>query len=160
MSYRTYINNVQVFGNNEYYDEWLEFIKYQGIHIDADGCYKGEIKDFMAALSVVESIVLRLNKEREELKEKWNGKIGNKPIMSFFDFTNIPNSLAKQPDDDYKTSLFDALYDTVHETYAFMPYTFFLACQSQLDGDNLYDFKGHAICFKLKDGETIKVEAH
>ena len=34
MSYRTYINGNQVFGNNEYYPEWIEYIESKGIVIN------------------------------------------------------------------------------------------------------------------------------
>ena len=37
MSYRTYVNDVQVFGNDEYYSEWIEFIKAQGIDVNEEG---------------------------------------------------------------------------------------------------------------------------
>ena len=31
MSYRTRINGNQIFGNNEWHPEWIEFVKSQGI---------------------------------------------------------------------------------------------------------------------------------
>ena len=46
MSYRTTIEDFQIFGNNETYPEWLEFIKSQGITIDEEGNYSGEIHDY------------------------------------------------------------------------------------------------------------------
>ena len=61
MSYRTTINGSQLFGNNEFCGEWIDFIKSQGIKIDDDGNYKGEIADFMAALTVIEKITMRLH---------------------------------------------------------------------------------------------------
>ena len=47
MAYRTRVNGVQIFGNNEYYEEWAEFLKSKGIEIDEDGCYDGEIDDVL-----------------------------------------------------------------------------------------------------------------
>jgi hypothetical protein len=41
MSYRTKVNGVQVFGNNESYPEWIEFIRSQKIDVDDEKCYKG-----------------------------------------------------------------------------------------------------------------------
>lgn len=64
MSYRTYVNNYQIFGNEEYYDEWIEFIQSQGIEVDEEGCYEGEITDFMSGLVVCENIVNKLEKEK------------------------------------------------------------------------------------------------
>lgn len=34
MSFRTMINDVQIFGNNQTYSEWLHFIQLNGIEID------------------------------------------------------------------------------------------------------------------------------
>lgn len=158
MSYRTYIEDEQVFGNNEYYSEWIEFVKSQGIEVDEDGCYSGEIKEFMPALFVVESIVLRLNREREALKEKWNGRLSfERPILSLFDFQNIPPKVENQ---DYETSLFDELFGIVKNSYAFMPYAFFKACEDKLEKDHVFATPNHFYCFKLKVGETIHIEAH
>ena len=36
MSYRTYINDTQIFGNHECYEEWIDFIKSQGIDANED----------------------------------------------------------------------------------------------------------------------------
>ena len=58
MAYRTHVNDVQVFGNNETHPEWIEFIKSQGIAVDEDDMYDGVITDFMAALSVANSIFI------------------------------------------------------------------------------------------------------
>lgn len=68
MAYRTYINGTQVFGNNEYYPEWIKYLKSKGITIGEEDEYDGEIDDFMEALDVVESIVIRLEAERRERK--------------------------------------------------------------------------------------------
>ena len=37
MSYRTRINNIQIFGNDECYPEWMDFLKSKDIEIDEDG---------------------------------------------------------------------------------------------------------------------------
>ena len=34
MSYRTYIEDTQIFGNNECYKDWIEFIKSKNIEVD------------------------------------------------------------------------------------------------------------------------------
>lgn len=163
MSYRTYVEEVQIFGNNEYYEEWIEFIKSQGISINSDEYYQGNIRDFMGALSCIESIVLRINREREAFKKEWEEK-GIRlrhPIQSYFDFTNIPSEVESQdPTDKYNNSLFDKLYDLLDNSYAFLPYTFFKACEDKLEQDHVFSTDGHFYCFKLKEGETIHVEAH
>lgn len=168
MSYRTCVEGKQIFGNHEYYSEWIEFIKSQGVTVDEDGNYDGYITDFMGALVVIETIVLRLNKEREELKEKLNGSVGVQKIESLFDFTNIPNKLIEQEefhrthegsDPKYDNSLFDLLIDAIDNTYAFMPYVFYQACKSKLDKEHIYTTNGHFHCYKLKKDQKIHVRA-
>ena len=46
MAYRTYINGTQVFGNNEYYPEWIKYLKSKGITIGEEDEYDGEIDDW------------------------------------------------------------------------------------------------------------------
>lgn len=84
MSYRTYVNGVQVFGNNEYYDEWIDFIKSCGIQVDEDGAYEGDITDFMGALVVVEKITLQLNQKRDEFEKRICWKVWYKENSKIF----------------------------------------------------------------------------
>ena len=167
MSYRTCVECVQLFGNNECYPEWLEFIKSQGIEIDDEHCYEGEIHDFMGAIVTIENIVMRLHKEKEDLREKLGGKIGNKKLYGLFDFTHIVDTIAmnNQVDEsgkrlfEYGDSLFDELCGIVNNSYAFMPYTFFVACEDKLEAVGSFTTKDHFYCYKLKDGESIHVKA-
>ena len=66
MSYRTYIEDTQVFGNHEHYPEWIEFIKSQGITVSDDGEYDGYITDIMGMISVAEKIVMNMERGRRE----------------------------------------------------------------------------------------------
>ena len=159
MSYRTYINGKQIFGNNEGYKEWFDFILTQGIEIDAEGNYEGTIKDFMGALETIEKITLRLTKERSELNKMH--KNSPRTYREIFDFTNIPNKLETQEKDDkFRISLFDELFDVVNNGYAFMPYQFFLACEDLLEPEKMFSTEGHMNCYKIKAGETIHVKAN
>ena len=167
MSYRTYIEENQIFGNNEYYPEWIEFIKSQGIVVDDDGCYEGYIHDFMGALVTIESVVMRLYKEKEALREKWNGKIGNKKMYGLFDFTYVidkivmSNRSGENCDRVFEDgdSLFDELLGIVDNSYAFLPYALFAACEDKLVATNSFSTKDHFNCYKLKDSENIHVVA-
>jgi hypothetical protein len=167
MSYRTCVEGEQIFGNNDYYPEWIEFIKSQGIEVDEDQCYEGQIFDFMGALITIEKIVMRLHKEKEELRATLDGKIGNKKMYGLFDFTHIVDAIAmnNQVDEngnrvlEYGDSLFDELCDVLNSSYAFMPYALFAACEDKLEPINSYSTKDHFYCYKLKDGETIYVRA-
>lgn len=149
MAYRTYINGTQVFGNNEYYPEWIKYLKSKGITIGEDGEYDGEIDDFMEALDVVESIVIRLEAERRERK-----KNGEKFFsLSLFDLGNIYDAVVANPTEE---SLFDKELYYLENGYMFMPYAFFKACESILEYKGL-SLKGKF--FKLKDGCKIRVSA-
>lgn len=167
MSYRTYVEGNQIFGNNEYYPEWIEFIRSQGIEVDDEGCYDGEIHDFMGALVTVENIVMRLYKEAEARRERFGGKIGNKKMYGFFDLTHMVDTIAlnNQVDEngnrmfEYGDSLFDELCAVVQNSYAFMPYAFFKACEEKLVQIDSFTTKDHFHCYKLKDNETIHIKA-
>ena len=160
MSYRTYVNGVQIFGNGEYYPEWIDFIKSQGIEIDEDGDYEGYITDFMGAVTVIENIVMRLNKEQEARKKRFGEKIGKNKIESLFDFTNKIQKVEKQDASETTGySVLDELFDIVELTYAFMPYMFYKACESDLVKEHIYSTANHFRCFKLKEGTRIHVKA-
>ena len=178
MSYRTKVNDIQIFGNNETYPEWIEFIKTQGIEVDEDMCYKGEITDFMGALETIENIVMRLATERQERITKLNERIqkfrdegkdedtlsklsdvygGN---TGLFDFSNIYKEvLEPRPNDDYNMSLFDRVNQLLDTGYMFMPHVFYKACESSLEQQDCYTVKNHFYCYQVKKGETIKFSA-
>lgn len=152
MSYRTYINDTQVFGNNEYYPEWIEYIESKGITIGIDGDYTGEIDDFMEALDVIESIVIRLETERRERKKN-GAEFFNESI---FDLGTIYDDVINNP---AKESLFDRELRIIINGYMFMPYAFFKACEDIIEFKG-YSLKGkHNKIFKLKDGCKIKISA-
>ena len=150
MSYRTYVNDHQIFGDNEYYPEWLEFIKSSRIEISEDDNYSGEITDFMSALETTEKIVLRLTKTRK--------------MKNIFDLSDIPKELERESKEighnPYLTSLFDRLSDVIQYGYAFIPYALYAACADKLDKIEPFLINNHCNCFELKDGETIHVEAY
>lgn len=160
MSYRTYINDTQIFGNNEYYPEWINFIKSQGIPVSEEFIYEGDLHDFMAALMVTESIVTRLNKERNEKNQRLISH-GHNPEKSIFDFSEIPENLSKyNTGDRFDTALFDELLDTVHQGYAFLPYQLYRACINILQVDTPFAVPGHLHCFKLKPNAVIHIKAN
>ena len=160
MSYRTTVNGVQIFGNNDYPEVWIDFVKSQGIEVDENQCYEGDITDFMGALVTLEEYVIQLNKRREELSEKFNGLIGKNKIENLLDFSNRFEKIANQdPEDKYGYCLFDELMLIIDETYAFIPYVFFKACEDDLVREHIYTTAKHFHCYKLKDGAKIHVKA-
>lgn len=152
MSYRTYVNNTQIFGNNESYPEWINYIKSKGIEVGEDNNYIGELDDFMEALDVVESIVMKLEAERRENKK--NGL--SFCSKSIFDLGEIYDAVAKDPDDE---SLLDSEIEYIKNAYMFMPYAFLKTCEDIAEYTGL-SFEGkHTRMYKLKDGCKIKVTA-
>lgn len=63
MSYRTRINGVQIFGNNEYYQEWIDFIRSEGIKDDEDGLYDGYIENLQGMFNAIDIITRGLNSD-------------------------------------------------------------------------------------------------
>lgn len=152
MSYRTYINNTQVFGNNEYYPKWIEYIKSKGITVNEEGCYEGELTDFMEALDVIEEIVLDLESERRIRKEK-----GEKfRTTSIFDLGNIYDDVVNNPTEE---SLLDKEIHYIENGYMFLPYVFFKACEDIIEYKGIGIRQKHARIFRLKEGCTITVNA-
>lgn len=181
MSYKTEVNGVQIFGNNEIFPEWLEFIKSQGIEIDEECCYDGKITDFMGALQCLETIVMKLEKKQQdeiaELKKKeQNNKDPNRQEYfnevlhnpnsrfyktSLFDWRNIYTEtlIAMESKDDFELSLFDQLLEIIQNSSIFLPYNFYLACKDVLQRDKMNTIEKHFFCYKIKDGESIHIRA-
>ena len=165
MSYRTYINNKQIFGNNESYPEWIAFMKSQGIEVSEEGYYEGTVTDFMGMLKTVEAITMRLYKERDNDIQSLKRNNYSGTLHGIFDLSDIPETMitqaeANQTADKYDTSLFDKLQETIKSGYAFMPYQLYEACKDKLEADNLFSTPGHMNCYKIKSGEVIVVRAN
>ena len=89
MSYRTKINGKQLFGNNEWYEEWGEYLISKGIDISDECTYEGELDNFMEALAVIEKITMNIEAKRRERK-----KIGEEFFsQSIFDNRNIYDNM-------------------------------------------------------------------
>ena len=164
MSYRTYINGSQVFGNGEYYKEWIKFVKSQGIPVGEEQQYEGYLTDFMAAMDVVERIVMGIDQERrDEAKAIRKSVPQDDPIRrrcrSLFDLSDIYETVSPPRKDGqaYREELFDTLYDRVAYGYLFMPLMLYDACKEllELDVSHPSRFRG----YRLKPGTRIHVKA-
>lgn len=152
MSYRTKVNGTQIFGNNEWYEEWGEYLISKGIDIDDEGLYEGELDDFMEALEVIEKITMNIEAERRERK-----KAGEKFFsQSIFDNGDIYNSLIN--DDKHYESLFDKEIEIIKCGYMFLPIQFFKAYKDIIEFEGLGLGK-HVYKYKLREGCKIKVSA-
>lgn len=155
MSYRTYINGTQVFGNNEFYQEWADFLSSKGIEIDEDGLYDGYIDDLQGMFNVIDKITQKLIDERHQqvLKgEKWF----DKPIH---ELTDLSSSIWL----DNKTPLLMYNMRIIEEAYCFLPYQIFKSVEDIIEeAEKPYvdDYKEWFCCsYKLKDGKKIHVRA-
>lgn len=140
MSYRTYAEGKQIFGNNEYYSKWINFIQSQGIKVDEDGCYKGYITDVQRAIEVIEEIVLDIEKANE-------GK-------SIFDLSTILEKAKK-----YNSPITDELMYHIECGYAFMPINFINACTKKIERVFGGDTRNRLYNYKVKPNKKIKVSA-
>ena len=167
MSYRTSINNFQIFGNNEYYQEWIDFLVSQGIEVNEEGCYDGYITDFMGMIRTIEKIVLKRESVHQENRIKFLRKAGDKPYneiadkltdqASIFDFSSYIHDFIINKQSD---NLLDYSMQLIKNAYLFMPYQAYLACKDVLekckpDDDDRLRFYN----YKVKDGCSIRVHA-
>lgn len=169
MSYRTRVNDIQIFGNNESYPEWDDYVRSQGIAIGEDGQYDGELKDFHAGILALEAAAKRLMRERREraaailpaLDERLKENPGDAYLLekrrelsrSLFDFSDYQRWL-----DDGTQSLFDIDYEIAANGYAFLPFTFWMACRDmleQLEPEGC----GRIRVYRFKPGMAARVHA-
>ena len=118
MSYRTNVNGKQIFGNNEWYDEWGEYLISKGIKISDEGLYEGELDDFMEALEVIEKITMNIEAKRRERKGKLEENFFS---QSIFDNGDIYDSLVN--DDEHYESLFDKEIEIIKMGICFFLYS-------------------------------------
>ena len=88
MSYRTNVNGYQIFGNNEYYTEWIDFLKSEGIEVDEDdGFYDGYIDNLQGMFDVIDAITKKLINERHELVVVGKRNLVGKPYKELTDLS-------------------------------------------------------------------------
>lgn len=156
MSYRTYVNEHQIFGNNEYYQEWFDFIESQGIVVSDEFTYDGYITDVMGAIKAIEQIILRKAKESEETIIGRNGKTFKH--CKLFDFSNEYEKIIMDREDKYGMELTDHIMFIEDIAYMFMSVAFIKACKDLIErvpkpkGKRLYNYK-------VKDGKQVHVHA-
>ena len=173
MSYRTVVNDVQIFGNNEYYPEWIEYIRSQGIEIDEDGCYEGEITDVMGAVIAIEKVIQRLEEERRQKIREFKRSLKNVEEKDLPEYVDRPTSLfdfrknyddyldvqERFPDDEYNKSITDRMMDLRKDAYIFMSCLFLDACGDMITRVRHFTVPGHLNCYEIKKGCRIKVHA-
>ena len=168
MAYRTYVNGVQIFGNDDHYPEWIGFVRSQGLAVDGDDCYRGEITDVMGAIEACESIVMRIEDERRAERERLAVEKDEDPEIqqllearatSQFDLTEIYARVLAQKDAKYGLSLFDRLLNVTRNGYMFVPYALYRACGEHVEFDDGARMRKRLNVLRLKPGHTIPVWA-
>lgn len=158
MSYRTSIEGVQIFGNDEYYADWIDFVKSNGIVVDEEGGYEGDITDVEGLFKVIDRITRKIiAKQHEKVvrHEKTFTRKGEQPCREVTDFSN---SLLLS--DDTPLLVFNEMI--IEQSYAFFPYVVFQAVKSKIVPcepykDDTVEWNGCS--FKIKDGEKIHIKA-
>ena len=156
MSYRTSVNGCQIFGNNESYEEWNNFIKSKGIKIGEDGDYDGEIYDIMGMFEVIDKITRRLITEQHQRVIKGETNFKGEPEL---ELTDLSRSIWLNDD----TPILMYNQQMIEYAYCFLPYQVLLAVKDKIEySDEVYDDSGidwFGCSYKLKDGEKIIVHA-
>lgn len=156
MSYRVSVENTQIFGNNESYDLWDEFVKSQGIEIDEDGCYDGEITDIQGMFAVIDKITRKIINDRHEEILRGETNYEGEPLK---EITDLSGSMWLK--DNYPLLMFNQ--QMIENAYCFLPYQVYKAVENKIERTKqIYTKDGvDWICctYKVKDGETINVHA-
>jgi len=148
MSYRVYVDDCQIFGNNETYPEWDEFIRSQGIEIGEGGDYEGTTTDVKGLFMTLEKIIRRLIKEQHERVLKQEPFHKNE----LADFSG-----SWMLDDDIPILKFDEYI--INNSYIFIPYLVYQALEYKLVCTKRWDDKWFRASYELKDGEVIELSA-
>lgn len=151
MSYRVWVNHHQLFGNNESYPEWEEWVKSQGIEIGPDGNYEFYTKDFNGMMQAVEKIVIRLIKERHQDvvngRKYFDFRINKEvPYHELGDYSNILEEVEKN-----QGPLHYYLREHIENGYFFLTYRLFDICRDKLED--------HLLSYKVKDLKGIEISA-
>lgn len=158
MSYRTYINGTQIFGNHESYPEWLYFIKSKGIEVNEDCIYDGYITDLQGMFNVIDTITRGLINDRHEEVLKGEKDWAGKP---YTELTDLSKSMWLTDD----TPLLKYNMEMINHAYCFLPYQAYRAVEDIIEiSDKPYiseDGREWYCCtYKLKEGKKIHVEAY
>lgn len=169
MSYRVSLDDYQIFGNNEEYEEWDDFIRSQGIEIDEEGCYDGEITDVMGIFVTINKIIRRLQKEfhkevvHQSPKEVEYYKKEGKTRFIRHEITDLSGSMYLTED----TPWLEFNIEIIQNSYCFLPYQVFQAIKPKIEKvhfDSHKDYKIDGVdwwyCYyQIKPGRTIHVHA-
>lgn len=155
MSYRTNVNRHQIFGNNEYYTEWADFLKSEGIEVDEEGLYDGDIDNLKGMFDVIDTITRGLINDRHNQVLLGELTLEGKPYK---ELTDLSDSMWLND----KTPLLMYNIQMIEHAYCFLPYQVFKAVEDIIE-ECEHDDPGAVTlgyrCYRLKDGNKIHVSA-
>lgn len=147
MAYRTYVgttgkNEIQILGNNEYYQPFIDELIKQGIEVDEDSCYgleeSGAIKDIQSFIDILEQYIWEKDKETKVYDaDIFNLRPNEKTLIK--DFTFRMRNLKENGYIFVSANLVDYLKDNL---------------------DMKYDIEKHKYIYKIKDGKEVWFSAY
>ena len=147
MAYRTYVgttekSEIQILGNNEYYQPFIDELIKQGIKVDEDGCYgleeSGAIQDIQPFIDILEQYIWEKDKETKMYDaDIFNLRPNEKTLIK--DFTFRMRNLKENGYIFVSANLVDYLKDNL---------------------DMKYDIEKHKYIYKIKDGKEVWFSAY
>ena len=147
MAYRTYVgttgkSEIQILGNNEYYQPFIDELVKQGIKVDEDGCYGIEtikaIKDIQPFVDILEQYIWEKDKETKMYNvDIFNLRPNEKTLIK--DLTFQMRELKEGGYIFVSAKLVDYLKDNL---------------------DMKYDREKHKYVYKIKDGKRVWFSAY
>ena len=147
MAYRTYVgttgkSEIQILGNNEYYQPFIDELIKQGIEVDKDGCYGIDtiksIKDIQPFIDILEQYIWEKDKETKMYAiDIFNLRPNENTLIK--DFTFRMRELKENGYIFVSANLVDYLKDNL---------------------DLKYDREKHKDVYKIKDGKRVWFSAY
>lgn len=157
MAYRTYVgttgkDSIQILGNNEYYQPFIDELKRQGIKVNEDGCYgynydedgfdiqytHTAIKDIQPFIDILEDYIWEIDRDTRQYNEDiFNLRPTEKTIIK--DFTFRMRELKENGYIFVTANLVDYLKDNL---------------------EMHYDIEKHKYTYKIKEDKEVWFEAY
>ena len=148
MAYRTYVgttgkDSIQILGNNEFYQPFINELIKQGVEVDEDGCYGLEessvIKDIQPFVDILEQYILAKDKEVKKIFKKDIFNLRPEHPEQEKDFTFRMRQLKENGYIFVTANLIDYLKDNL---------------------DIKYDFEKRKFIYKIKEGKEVWFDAY
>lgn len=148
MAYRTYVgttgkDSIQILGNNEFYQPFIDELIKQGVEVDEDGCYGLEessvIKDIQPFVDILEQYILDKDEEVKKIFKKDIFNLRPEPPEQEKDFTFRMRELKENGYIFVTANLIDYLKDNL---------------------DIKYDFEKRKSIYKIKEGKEVWFDAY